>query len=427
MAGTVVVGTQWGDEGKGKVVDFLSGRVSCVVRYQGGNNAGHTLVVAGKKTVLHLVPSGILHKGTLCIIGNGVVVDPAVLLKEFDDLAASGRGVTNQDLVISSRAQAILPWHRELDRLREQALGKDAIGTTGKGIGPCYEDKAARRGIRMGDFVQVPRLRTLVEALLPEKNQMIAGLYGAAPLTVDGILTELLPLAERLAPYVVDTVGLLHEAVRDGRDLLFEGAQGTFLDVDHGTYPFVTSSNTVAGAACAGSGVGPSAIDHVVGIAKAYTTRVGWGPFPTECTDAVGDHLRLVGQEYGSTTGRPRRCGWFDAALLRYSVALNGLTHLALTKVDVLTGLPVLRICVAYEGHPGLPDDLNGARPIYEEMPGWEEDISDCRSFAKLPANCQAYITRLEELIGVEAGLISVGPGREATILRSALFVDGQP
>ncbi len=423
MAGTVVVGTQWGDEGKGKVVDVLAPRAAMVVRYQGGNNAGHTLVVAGHKTVLHLVPSGILHPGTLCVVGNGVVLDPVVILREFDALAAAGRHLTPEDLVISSRAQVILPWHRELDRLREQARGGDAIGTTGKGIGPCYEDKAARRGIRVGDLVDPERFRARVSALLPEKNRMITEWFGGEPLTLDRVVSELAPLAERLRPHVRDTVALLHQAVRGGQELLFEGAQGTFLDIDHGTYPFVTSSNTVAGAACAGSGVGPSVLTHVVGIAKAYTTRVGWGPFPTECEDAVGDHLRSVGQEYGSTTGRPRRCGWFDAALLRTSVMLNGLTHIALTKLDVLSGLPTVRICVGYRGHVGLPDDLGVAEPLYEDMPGWVEDLTGCRSFDELPATCQAYVKRLEQLVGVEAGLISVGPGRAQTIVRDPLFL----
>ncbi len=422
MPGTVVVGTQWGDEGKGKVVDVLAPVADLVVRYQGGNNAGHTLVVGGRKTVLHLVPSGILHPGTLCVVGNGVVLDPVVFLREFESLAAAGRTLTPEDIVLSSRAQVILPWHRALDRLREQARGGDAIGTTGKGIGPCYEDKAARRGIRVGDFVDPERFRARVEALLPEKNRMITEWFGGEPLSVDGSVGELAPLAARLRPYVTDTVALLHHAVRGGKTLLFEGAQGTFLDIDHGTYPFVTSSNTVAGAACAGSGVGPSALTHVVGIAKAYTTRVGWGPFPTECEDAVGDHLRSVGQEYGSTTGRPRRCGWFDAALLRSSVMLNGLTHIALTKLDVLSGLPTVRICTGYEGHDALPDDLVSAVPVYEDLPGWVEDLSGCRTFEALPATCQAYVERLEELVGVPAGLISIGPDRAHTIVRDPLF-----
>ncbi len=427
MPGTVVVGTQWGDEGKGKVVDVLAPRADFVVRYQGGNNAGHTLVVHGVKTVLHLVPSGVLHPATCCVVGNGVVLDPGVLLRELDALAAAGRLVEPGQLLISSRAQVILPWHRELDRLRERALGGGAIGTTGKGIGPCYEDKAARRGLRVGELIDPEQLRAGLERRLPEKNRMIEGWYGGEPLTVEGLVAELAPHAERLAPYVTDTTAVLHQAVREGRRLLFEGAQGTFLDIDHGTYPYVTSSNTVSGAACAGSGVGPTAIDHVVGIAKAYTTRVGWGPFPTECEGPVGERLREVGREFGSTTGRPRRCGWFDAALLRHSAALNGLTHLALTKLDVLSGLSTLRICVGYEGHEGLPDDLDGARPVYEDMPGWVEDLTACTTYDDLPAAARAYVERLEELIGVRAALISVGPDRSASILRDPLFTSSGP
>ncbi len=415
MPNTIVVGTQWGDEGKGKVVDVLARDAGLVVRFQGGNNAGHTLVVEGETVILHLVPSGILNPNTRCLVGNGVVVDPRVLVGELDALAARGRPVAPPRLAISGGAHVILPYHQALDKLREAARGKAAIGTTGKGIGPTYEDKVARRGVRFADFIHPDTLRARLEAVLPEKNRMIVDWYGGEPLDVQALMDELAPFAERLAPFAVDSVALLHEAVDTGTSILFEGAQGTFLDVDHGTYPYVTSSNTVAGAACAGSGIGPTAIDEVVGIVKAYTTRVGSGPFPTELTGPLGERLRAVGHEYGATTGRPRRCGWFDARLVRHAVYVNGVTRVALTKLDVLSGLEELRICTGYEGVVGVPADadrLSQVRPVYESLPGWQEDITGCRSFAALPDNCRAYVERL----------VSVGPGREQTLARDPFF-----
>ena len=403
MSGTVVVGAQWGDEGKGKIVDLLAAEAALVVRFQGGNNAGHTLVVEGEKVVLHLVPSGILNPETRCVIGNGVVLDPGVLLGELDALGRSGREIRPSQLLISSEAHVILPFHVALDRLREAALGTSAIGTTKRGIGPTYEDKVARRGVRVGDFIDPARLRARLEALLPEKNRAIVAWYGGEPFDVDTLVHELAPIAERLAPYVGDSVSTLHEALESGAEVLFEGAQGTLLDVDHGSYPYVTSSNTVAGAACSGAGVGPTALTRVIGVVKAYATRVGHGPFPTELEGALGDHLRQRGHEFGSTTGRPRRCGWFDAVLARRAARLNGLTELAITKLDVLSGLPVLRIRVG-EG--------------FEELPGWNEDLTGCTRWDDLPPACRSYVERVEQLVGVPAGLVSVGPGREQTIPR---------
>jgi len=408
MPCTVVVGAQWGDEGKGKIVDILAADADLVVRFQGGNNAGHTLVVDGEKVVLHLVPSGILNVGTVCAIGNGVVVDPAVLVRELDTLALAGHAVRPEQLLISSGAHVILPWHTRLDELSEAARGDRAIGTTKKGIGPCYEDKVARRGVRVAELIDRDRLQQRVEELLPGKNDRIAALRGE-PLTVDEVLEHVAPVVDRLAPHVLDVVELVHQALERGQSVLFEGAQGTFLDIDHGTYPFVTSSNTVAGAVCAGAGVGPTAVSEVIGVLKAYATRVGAGPFATELQDEIGARLRRVGAEFGSTTGRPRRCGWFDAVLARKAALLNGLTQLAITKLDVLSGLETLRLCVAYR------DD--GA-PIYEDLPGWVEDITGARHNADLPAACRVYVERIEELVGVRASMLSVGPGREQTLSR---------
>ena len=421
MPNTVVVGTQWGDEGKGKVVDVLCRHVDAVVRFQGGNNAGHTLVVDGQQVILHLLPSGVLRPDCLCAVGNGVVIDPTVLMKEVDGLAAKGVTLTPTQLMISWNAHVILPYHRVLDQLREASKGAGRIGTTGRGIGPCYEDKVARRGVRIADLVDPGRLRTRLEEILPEKNRMIVEWYGGEALDLEQILEEYGRVGERIAPFAGDVVGALHRVVSGGGSVLFEGAQGTFLDVDHGTYPFVTSSNTVAGAACAGSGLGPTAIDEVVGVVKAYTTRVGSGPFPTELTGVLGERLRQTGGEFGATTGRPRRCGWFDAVLLAQSARLNGLTRVALTKLDVLSGLDTVRICVAYQGCDGFPGDLEGIVPVYEDLPGWTEDISAARSIDDLPENCRRYLDRLTELMGVPVDLVGVGPGREETIVRGAL------
>ncbi len=425
----VVVGAQWGDEGKGKVVDLLAEKGRWVVRFQGGNNAGHTLVVDGAKVVLHLVPSGILQRGCRCVIGNGVVLDPGVLLREFDALQASGIDMSPERMIVSTEAHVILPWHRALDRARELAAGAGKIGTTGRGIGPAYEDKVARRGVRVADLLKPGMLRGKVEEALARHNHELVRL-GHAALTVDEVMAEILPLGERLGRWARPVVRLLHEALGRGEGILFEGAQGTFLDVDHGTYPFVTSSNTVAGGACAGSGVGPTAIDAVVGIAKAYATRVGAGPFPTELDDALGERLRQAGQEFGATTGRPRRTGWLDAFMLRHAAMLNGLTHLALTKLDVLSGLGPLRVCVGYvdargasvDEVPAGAEELAAMVPIYEELPGWDEDISACRSWEALPPACRGYVTRVEALVGVPVGALGVGPGREAIIARDAMF-----
>lgn len=423
MANIVVVGAQWGDEGKGKIVDRLAAKSRYVVRFQGGNNAGHTLVVNGEKVVLHLIPSGILQPGATCVIGNGVVLDPVVLFREIDALAAKGRPVGPDRLVVSTEAHVILPWHKALDQAREKALGDKRIGTTGKGIGPAYEDKVGRRGVRVADLFDRDALRERIGGLLGEHNRRLVEWYGEAPLTVDGILAEVEPLAERLKAYARPVVRLLAEAVRAKEPILFEGAQGTFLDVDHGTYPFVTSSSTVAGGACAGSGVGPTAIHEVLGICKAYATRVGSGPFPTEQDNAIGERLRAVGHEFGATTGRPRRCGWFDVPMVRHAAMVNGLTALALTKLDVLTGMGPIRVAVAYEGGEDVPAGAAAmARvvPVYEELPGWDEDLSQCRTWEDLPATCRAYVERIEQWTGVPVGMLGVGPGRDALILRGA-------
>ncbi len=423
MPHVIIVGTQWGDEGKGKIVDVLSRQMQAVVRFQGGNNAGHTLVVDGKKVVLHLLPSGALRDGCLCVIGNGVVIDPSVLIGEIDALAASGRVLGPEVLRISSLAHVIMPYHLALDRLREQAMGDGRIGTTGRGIGPCYEDKVARRGVRMVDLLSREALVDRLQVVLREKNGAITAL-GGEPFALDPIVDAYLALGARLAPHVGDVAAELHRIHRKGHSILFEGAQGTFLDIDHGTYPYVTSSNTLAGGACAGSGLGPTLIDEVVGIAKAYTTRVGAGVFPTEDLGPLGEGLRARGAEFGATTGRPRRCGWFDAPLVRHAGRLNGLTRLALTKLDVLSGLDQIPVCVAYDGiaRDAFPSSLAMAKPIYEMLPGWSEDLTGCKSVSELPANALRYVKRLEELVDVPVELVSVGPGRHDTIVHGDLF-----
>lgn len=425
MANTVIIGAQWGDEGKGKIVDMLSARSQVIVRFQGGNNAGHTIRVGNEETILHLVPSGILHPGALCLVGNGVVLDPEVFLHETEELAARGVDVSPARLAVSKKAHLILPYHKSLDKAREAKRAGHKIGTTGRGIGPCYEDKAARVGLRAGDLADPDLVRAKVRHALLEKNVLLRELYKFEPLDPDAVSDGLLALAPRLLPYVQDTDARLHAAMESGADVLFEGAQGIHLDIDHGTYPFVTSSNTVAGNAAAGSAVAPSALERVVGVIKAYTTRVGSGPFPTELLDDAGSYLRTNGHEFGATTGRPRRCGWFDAVVARESVRLNGITDLALTKLDVLQNLPVLKICVAYELDGKrldyLPQEegaLGRVTPVYEEVPGFEEDISGCRDFAELPDTVRAYVERLEELCGARISLVSVGPDREQTIER---------
>jgi adenylosuccinate synthase len=429
MPAVVVIGAQWGDEGKGKVVDILAADSDIIVRYQGGNNAGHTLVVDGQKTVLHLVPSGVLHEGKVCVIGNGVVVDPKVLAGEIDALRARGFLRDDARLKISDRAHVILPHHKAIDLARERLRGEGRIGTTGRGIGPTYEDKMARVGIRFADLIDPEVFEQALAATLQEKNLYLREILGAEALDLQHTLDEYRALAERFAPHVDDTAVYLHEALAAGKRVLFEGGQGTMLDIDHGTYPYVTSSNTTAGGVCTGSGVAPKHIRTVVGIAKAYTTRVGSGPFPTELHGDLGERLRKDGDEYGATTGRPRRCGWFDAVVVRHAVRLNGMDGLALTKLDVLAGVDPIRICVAYEhrgrrldGFPASLGVLRDVAPVYEEMPGWTEPLTGARSIDDLPANARAYVRRLEALTEAPALLVSVGAGREQTIVRQSIF-----
>ena len=422
MSNVVIVGTQWGDEGKGKIVDVLSTESDAVVRFQGGNNAGHTLVVDGDKLVLHLLPSGILRDNCVCIIGQGVIVDPGVLWQEIHALRERGISVEpGKDLLISAQAHTILDYNRLIDLAREDRKGDNRIGTTGRGIGPTYEDKVARRGITLGEFIDPVTLSARLDEILPFKNWLLKERFGVQPIERDALMASCLEAAQRLAPFVADTATVLHEALAAGKSLLFEGAQGTLLDVDHGTYPYVTSSNTVAGAACTGAGVGPTVIDEVVGIVKAYTTRVGSGPFPTEGAADDAAFLREEGGEYGATTGRERRCGWFDGPLVRRAVYLNGVTRLALTKLDVLSKLKEIPVCVAYEGG-SVPSRLSEARPVYKMLPGWQEDIGACRRWEDLPDRCRAYVEFLESLAGVPMELISVGPGRKEILVRGEFF-----
>jgi adenylosuccinate synthase len=425
----VVVGLQWGDEGKGKIVDLLSARADVVVRYQGGNNAGHTLVVDGEQTVLHLVPSGALHETTTCVIGGGVVVDPTVLVKEVAALRKRGLLTRPGSLLISQEAHVILPYHKAIDLARERRRGTGMIGTTGRGIGPAYEDKCARTGLRMADLVRPAHFSKRLHEMLQDKNDYLQAVLEQERLDFDAMETELLACAAELAPMVTDTSAFLDAEIRAGHHVLFEGAQGILLDIDHGTYPFVTSSNTGAGAVPNGAGVAPKQVSRVVGISKAYTTRVGSGPFPTELTDALGDRLRKEGGEFGATTGRPRRCGWFDAVVVRKGVRLSGVDAIALTKLDVLTGMGTLRICTGYtldgkpiDGIPPLADDFERVQPIFEDLPGWTESITQARRLSDLPANARAYVTRLEEVVGVPVGILSTGPGRDQTMILSEPF-----
>jgi adenylosuccinate synthase len=420
----VVVGTQWGDEGKGKIVDLLTEQAALVARYQGGNNAGHTLVVGGEKFIFHLIPSGILHPGTVCLIGNGVVLDPEVFLLEVDRLKERGIKVSPENLRISERTQVIMPYHQRLDIAREEKKGAGKIGTTGRGIGPCYEDKIGRRGIRVADLVDPDSLKSKLAEVLPEKNFYLEKFLGSQPFTLEEILPKYTEMGARLKPLVSNVSVLIDQAVQQGKNILFEGAQGTHLDIDHGTYPYVTSSNPVAGGACTGTGVGPKQLHHVLGIVKAYTTRVGGGPFPTECLDEVGDHLVECGVEFGSTTGRRRRCGWLDAVVLKDSARLNGLTGLAITKLDVLTSINPVKICVGYEVSgsrrettPATIQELERCRPIFEELPGWSEDIRGVRRLEDFPQATRNYLRRIEELVGVPIQIVSVGPDREETIV----------
>lgn len=425
MANVAVVGTQWGDEGKGKIVDLYTEGADVIARFQGGNNAGHTLVVKGRKTILHLIPSGILHDKKTCIIGNGLVIDPVVLIQEIEELQKGGLFPPNTKLYVSEKAHLIMPYHKRLDLAREAGGGKK-IGTTGRGIGPAYEDKIARTGIRVCDLYDEKVLREKITRALREKNFLLTGLYKEKPFSDNEIVAEYLVHAQKLKPYVADTSLILGTEIKKGKKILFEGAQGAHLDIDHGTYPYVTSSNTVAGNASCGSGIGPDAVSNVVGICKAYTTRVGEGPFPTELTCAIGKKIQQVGQEFGATTGRPRRCGWLDMVLVRQAVRTSGITRLAITKLDVLTGIDTIKICIGYKSEngdeythavPASTELLAKCKPVYEEFAGWKEDILHARDMKELPANARKYLRRLEELAGARIGLISVGAGREETIV----------
>ncbi len=423
MANIVIVGTQWGDEGKGKIVDLLADVADVVVRFQGGNNAGHTMVVNGEQFISHLVPSGILQKKT-CYIGNGVVVDPKVLIDEMEYLLCRGIDISPEKLKISALAHIIMPYHSQMDVARESLKGKNKIGTTGRGIGPCYEDKVSRQGIRLVELIDPELFRERLLAVIDEKNFYLQQYLSSSAVDFQAVLDVFNQYAERLKPHVANISVELHEAIMAGKQLLFEGAQGTHLDIDHGTYPFVTSSNTVAGNACCGSGVGPKHITGVMGIVKAYTTRVGQGPFPSELFDDIGNRIQQKGAEFGATTGRKRRCGWLDMVVLNNAVRLNGLTSLAITKLDVLGGLDTLSICTGYaykdkilKEFPANLKMLSECRPIYETLPGWSEDISNIRCREELPKNTRNYLSRIEELTQTPIGIISVGPGRDETIV----------
>ena len=426
MVSVVVVGTQWGDEGKGKIIDFLASQASMVVRCQGGNNAGHTVVYDGNTYKLHLIPSGILYQNVSCVIANGVVVDIGSLLDEIDML--NGHGFSADHLILSDRAQVIMPYHYEMDAVQESRKGADKIGTTKKGIGPAYEDKIARSGIRICDLLNWTAFEKKVRYNLKEKNALF-NLYGIPELDANSILETFAGYAERIRPYIKDTSPIINAALDAGEKVLFEGAQGTLLDVDHGTYPYVTSSHPISGGVCTGAGVGPTKINRVVGIAKAYATRVGDGPFPSELFDETADTLREIGNEYGTTTGRPRRCGWFDVPAAKYSAMINGLTDMVLTKLDVFDDFDEISICVAYE-HMGerlesIPADLeilSACRPVIRSVPGWKSPTGDCRSYDELPQAAQDYIAMLEHLIGVPISIIATGCEREKTIIRNNLF-----
>jgi adenylosuccinate synthase len=425
MANVAVVGTQWGDEGKGKIVDLYTEKADIIARFQGGNNAGHTLVVKGRKTILHLIPSGILHDNKICVIGNGVVFDPAVFLQEMEELEKGNLLPPNTRIFISERAHLIMPYHRSIDQAREARTSGKKIGTTGRGIGPAYEDKAARTGIRVGDLYEEELFREKLRHGLEEKNFLLTNFFKDKPLDEKEIAAQYLDYAQKIKPYVADTSLILDHEIKQGKKVLFEGAQGSHLDIDHGTYPYVTSSNTVSANASCGSGIGPNTISAVVGICKAYTTRVGEGPFPTELKDDIGDHIQRVGQEFGATTGRKRRCGWLDMVLVRQAVRVSGISALAITKLDVLTGLEKIKICVGYKSSggefthaaPASIKTLSECQPIYEEFDGWKEDILYAKEMNELPVNAKKYLKRLEELAEAKIILVSVGAGREETII----------
>lgn len=421
MSTVVVVGTQWGDEGKGKITDFLAEKAEVVARYQGGNNAGHTIVFGGTRYKLHMIPSGIFYQDKVCVLGNGMVINPEALVKELDYLHE--HGISTDNLRISDRAHLIMPYHIKLDKAEEVRKGSGKIGTTGKGIGPAYMDKAARVGIRVGDLLFPDQFAEKLRRNLEEKNRLLEKLYQTEGFTFEEVYETYMKCAERIRPYVTDTSVVLNDAIDQGRRVLFEGAQGVMLDIDQGTYPFVTSSNPVAGGVCIGSGVGPTKIHHVVGVAKAYTTRVGDGPFPTELHNEIGDQIREVGREYGTTTGRPRRVGWFDSVVVRHARRVSGITGLSLNSLDVLTGLDTVKICTAYEyegkiieNYPASLEVLAKCKPVYEELPGWKEDITGARSLHDLPIETQHYVERITQLTGIPLAIFSVGPGRDQTI-----------
>jgi adenylosuccinate synthase len=423
----VVVGTQWGDEGKGKITDYLAEKADVVARYQGGNNAGHTIVFAGNTYKLHLIPSGIFYKNKICVMGNGFVIDPKALIKEIEYLHS--HKVSTDNLRISNRAHVILPYHIKLDSVEEDAKGTNKIGTTRRGIGPAYTDKAARVGIRIADLLDPEEFERKLRRNLEEKNRLFEKVYRAEGFTIEDLLAEYLAIAEILRPYVTDTSVLLNDTIDAGKEVLFEGAQGVMLDIDHGTYPFVTSSNPIAGGVCIGTGVGPTKIDQVIGVAKAYTTRVGDGPFPTELMNEIGNHIREVGHEYGTTTGRPRRVGWFDSVVVRHARRVSGVTGLSLHSIDVLTGINKLKICTAYkykdevlEAFPANLNILAKCEPIYEAFPGWKEDITGVKSLEELPANARHLIERISFLSGIPVSIFSVGPDREQTIAVNKVF-----
>ncbi|MGE5590254.1 MAG: adenylosuccinate synthase [Bacillota bacterium] len=427
MATVAVVGAQWGDEGKGKIVDYAAERADLVVRYQGGNNAGHTVVVGDREYKLHLIPSGVFYPGKVCVIGNGVVLDPAVLARELDYVAE--QGVTKPQLRISPAAHVIMPYHIRLDEVDEDRKGKNRIGTTRRGIGPCYMDKFARVGIRVDDLLDRERFLELLDRNLAEKNPLLEKVYGVAGFTAKEIAEPYLEYAERIRPFVTDTVAIINDAIDAGKNVLFEGAQGTLLDIDFGTYPYVTSSHPIAGGACVGAGVGPGRIGTVIGVVKAYTSRVGDGPFPTEQINEVGDWIRERGHEYGTTTGRPRRVGWLDTVIVRYAARLSGLTGLAITRLDTLGGLDTVKICTGYRlgdrvtrDFPQSLKTLAQCEPVYEEMPGWQEDLSRLTSYHDLPATAKAYLQRVRELTGVDLALVSIGRDRTQTVELMPLF-----
>lgn len=428
MSSFIVLGAQWGDEGKGKMTDYLAENAEVVVRFQGGNNAGHTVEVGDKQYKLHLIPSGILYGNKLNVIGNGVVLDPKAMFEEIEYLEGLGVKISKENLIVSDRAHLIMPYHRSLDVAKEKARGKNDIGTTGKGIGPCYTDKAERSGIRVCDLMHKEVFKEKLQENLKYKNEMLTKIYGLEPLDFDSIYSEYLGYAEKMKKFVADTSVRVYNELKKNKNVLFEGAQGNLLDIDYGTYPFVTSSNTIAGGVCPGAGIGPNMINSVVGIAKAYTTRVGKGPFPTELLDEMGEHIRTVGHEYGVTTGRARRCGWLDVVILKSAARVSGITSFAVTKIDTLAGMEKIKVCTGYELNgeiidyvPASLEDLALCKPIYEEFDGWDKSVEEARSFEELPKNAKKYIKRIEELTDTKVSIVGVGPRRDQTIVVSEI------